>query len=149
MNSTVFDVATYILKNKAPMSAMKLQKLIFYSQAMALVWDDIPLFDDDFEAWVNGPVCPALYDKHRGHYIITSDDFFISEQPDINRIEKDHKDTIDTVLESLADYSPYELSEMTHREDPWKNARKGLSPSMYSNNIITKEIMANYYRENW
>ena len=46
--ATVFDVAKYILDKHGAMSAMKLQKLVFYSQAMSLVWDDLPLFDDDF-----------------------------------------------------------------------------------------------------
>ena len=36
--STIYDVAKYIIDNFGPMSAMKLQKLAFYSQAMALVF---------------------------------------------------------------------------------------------------------------
>ncbi len=40
------DVATYILDREGEMSAMKLQKLVYYSQAWSLVWDDRPLFDD-------------------------------------------------------------------------------------------------------
>ena len=35
---TVFDVASYILKKSGKMTTMKLQKLIYYSQAWALVW---------------------------------------------------------------------------------------------------------------
>ena len=53
--ATVFDVAKYILDKYGSMSAMKLQKLIFYSQAMSLVWDDVPLFEEDFEAWAKVP----------------------------------------------------------------------------------------------
>ena len=37
---TVFDVANYILNKQGSMSAMKLQKLVYYSQAWSLVWDD-------------------------------------------------------------------------------------------------------------
>ena len=55
--ATVFDVAKYILDRYGAMSAMKLQKLIFYCQAMSLVWDDVPLFENEFQAWVKGPVC--------------------------------------------------------------------------------------------
>ncbi len=37
---SIFDVATYILKKKGPMTTWKLQKLVYYSQAWSLVWDD-------------------------------------------------------------------------------------------------------------
>ena len=43
--ATVFDVARYILEKYGPLSAMKLQKMVYYSQAWSLVWDDAPLFD--------------------------------------------------------------------------------------------------------
>lgn len=31
-----------------------------YCQAWSLVWDDTPLFEEDFQAWTNGPVCPGI-----------------------------------------------------------------------------------------
>lgn len=43
--ATAFDVAQYILSKYGSMSAMKLQKLVFYSQAWSLVWDDAPMND--------------------------------------------------------------------------------------------------------
>lgn len=46
--ANVFDTAKYILEKSGKMSTMKLQKLCYYSQAWALVWDDAPLFDEDF-----------------------------------------------------------------------------------------------------
>ena len=49
--ANVFDTAKYILEKSGKMSTMKLQKLCYYSQAWALVWDDAPLFDEDFQAW--------------------------------------------------------------------------------------------------
>lgn len=45
---SVFDTAKYILEKCGTMSTMKLQKLCYYSQAWSLVWDDAPLFDEDF-----------------------------------------------------------------------------------------------------
>jgi hypothetical protein len=58
--ATVFDVAAYILEKKGEMSAWRLQKLVYYSQAWSLVWDERPLFDEPIQAWANGPVCLAL-----------------------------------------------------------------------------------------
>jgi len=64
--ANVFDVARYILKHTGPVTAWKLQKLVYYSQAWSLVWDVRPLFPERIEAWANGPVCPELYAQHRG-----------------------------------------------------------------------------------
>ena len=41
--ANVDDVAAYILNRQGPMTAMKLQKLCYYSQAWHLVWDSEPL----------------------------------------------------------------------------------------------------------
>ncbi len=64
----VFDVAAYILEKKGIMSTMKLQKLVYYSQAWSMVWDEKPLFEENIEAWANGPVVRDLFYYHRGRY---------------------------------------------------------------------------------
>src|SRR5680860_1872649 len=59
--ASVLDVAEYILKETGSMTTMKLQKLVYYSQAWSLVWDEKPLFGEPIEAWANdGPVRPCL-----------------------------------------------------------------------------------------
>ena len=42
--ASVFDAATCILSRAGGMTAMKLQKLVYYAQAWSLVWDERPLF---------------------------------------------------------------------------------------------------------
>lgn len=66
---TVFDAAKYILEKRGAMSTMKLQKLCYYSQVWSLVWDDAPLFDEDFEAWANGPVARLCSIIARGNFL--------------------------------------------------------------------------------
>lgn len=53
----VFDVAKYILHELGAIQVWKLHKLIYYCQAWSLVWDDEPLFEENFYAWDNGPLC--------------------------------------------------------------------------------------------
>jgi uncharacterized phage-associated protein len=65
----VQDVAQYILDNQGAMTATKLQKLCYYSQAWHLVWDERPLFDERIEAWANGPVTRSLYSSHWRQFI--------------------------------------------------------------------------------
>ena len=74
-HGNVFDTANYIMINYADMpetygnlSAMKLQKLVYYAQAWSLAWDNEILFDDPISAWIYGPVVKELFEISRGHY---------------------------------------------------------------------------------
>lgn len=114
------DVAAYILSARGPMTAMKLQKLCYYAFGYHLAWEGEPLFPEPFEAWANGPVSPDLYAKHRGRYQLRAGD--IDGDPDA--LSPGQRESVDIVLENLGDYSAHDLSAMTHREAPWKRARR-------------------------
>lgn len=138
--ATIYDVAKYILDKKGQLTTMKLQKLLYYTQAWTLAWDDKPLFDEEFEAWANGPVCRELYNLHKG----------VFELSDISKGNKDNLkpaevDNIDIVLDTYGDKAPHWLSELTHKEAPWKMARSGCRDGEPSSNIISKESMQQYY----
>lgn len=139
---TVFDVARYILKKCGPMSAMKLQKLVYYSQAWSLVWDDVPLFHENLEAWCNGPVVRELYQAHSGMFQVDKN---LLKGCAKNVLSDNQKDTIDTVLKAYADKSAQWLSDQTHSEQPWIVARNGLSDTVRGDRIITLESLAEYY----
>ena len=53
--ASAHDVARYIVRQLAPLSTIKLQKLVYYSQAWHLVWEDAPLFDERVEAGKMAP----------------------------------------------------------------------------------------------
>ena len=137
---TVHDAAAYILARKGRMPAVKWHKLLYYSQAWSLVWDDRPLFKARIEAWANGPVVPAVYDLHRGHYSVRS---WPAGNPDA--LDTDARETIDAVLDFYGTKSSTWLSSLTHKEDPWKNARGDLLPGQIGNQEITQAAMAEYY----
>ena len=137
--TTVFDVSSYILGKTGQITTMKLQKLVYYCQAWSLVWDDSPLFKEKIEAWANGPVCPELYYKHKGEYFVHQ----IIGNPD--SLSQNQKETIDKVLEALADKPSKWLIDLTHMEDPWLDARKDLAPSERGNEEISHSAMAEYY----
>ena len=139
--ASIFDVAKYILIQKGPMSTMKLQKLCYYAQAWSLVWDDQPLFDEEFAAWANGPVCRELFMKTKGRFKVNAND----EDGDINNLTANQKDTIDKVLDYYAGHDAQWLSQLTHMEDPWNEARVGIPLGIGCSNIITKDSMAVYY----
>lgn len=139
--ANIFDTAKYILEQSGVMSTMKLQKLCYYSQAWSLVWDDSPLFEEDFQAWANGPVCPELFFKTQGKYSASAAD----ETGGEGNLSVNQKDTIDKVLEHYGNHNAQWLSQLTHMEDPWIKARGGASSDAGCSNVITKESMAVYY----
>lgn len=138
---SVFDVAAYILRKQGDMTAMKLQKLAYYSQCWSLVWDERSLFDEPIQAWANGPVCPALYEKHRGMFQLSAETI----AGDISALDDDAKDTINSVLKYYGDKSAQWLSDLTHSESPWLEARSGLAAGDRSNSVISNASMAEYY----
>lgn len=138
--ATVHDVAAYILEKCGPMTTMKLQKLCYYSQGWSLAWDDVPLFDEAIEAWANGPVVYELYREHRGS-------FRVHDWPkgDASRLDADEIETIDVVLDAYAHLSGQQLSDKTHEERPWLEARGNCAPGARSSSVVELEIMQDYF----
>ena len=119
------------------MTAMKLEKLCYYSQAWSLVWDGSPLFEESFEAWASGPVCPVLFDKHRHMFTVSKEDI----PGDSLNLANEQKETIDAVIEAYGKLDSYQLSTLTHTETPWVNARGGIPSGTRSNTVITLDAM--------
>jgi len=138
--ANVHDAAALILARWGQMTAWKLQKLVYYSQAWSLVWDERPLFNERIEAWANGPVCPDLYNRHRGQFIV-------SEIPGGNpgALDRDQTETIEAVMKYYGQRSAQELSDLTHSERPWLDARGDLPPGAPCNREIPWDSMAAYY----
>jgi uncharacterized phage-associated protein len=136
----VLDVAAYILKKHGPMTAMKLQKIVYYCQAWSLVWDEKPLFREKIEAWANGPVVRKLFEAHRGQFNIKS--ISGGNQKILKQFQID---TINSVLNYYGDKSSQWLSDLTHMEEPWQKARAGIPENIRGNNEITKDTIEEYY----
>lgn len=140
--ATAFDVAEYILKECGPMSAMKLQKLVYYAQAWSTVWDDEPLFRECIEAWANGPVVRELYDVHKGTFLLNPGTF---TKGNAGNLTADQVETVEAVLRAYAKKSAQWLSDQTHAEAPWKEARAGLDDGDRGNSVISLSAMSDYY----
>jgi uncharacterized phage-associated protein len=138
--ATAHDVAAYILRQRGAMSTWKLQKLVYYSQAWHLVWDEEPLFENRIEAWANGPVVKDLYRVHRGRFTIDS-----WPDGDPGALTKSERETIDVVLAGYGGLTGRALSHLTHAEDPWLEARGDLGPTDRSTATISPESMFEFY----
>ena len=120
---------------------MKLQKLVYYCQAWSTVWDERALFPEPIQAWKNGPVIRRLYDCHAGQFLVHPEEI----PGHIQGLDQTARETIDAVLDFYGSHTAQWLSDLTHAEDPWKNARRGREDQDHSEEIITMDAIHQYY----
>ncbi|MGL6168774.1 MAG: Panacea domain-containing protein [Fusobacteriaceae bacterium] len=132
--NTVLDICRFIVnysnKNSYGVSNLKLQKLLYFVQAKFLLETDKPCFEEKIEAWDYGPVVPEAYHEFKeygGMNIPTIHRYKSSIQK--SEIEFDEKiiisesrDKIISVLDFFENYTAGNLIDITHKQDPWKNA---------------------------
>lgn len=119
---------------------LKLQKLLYFSQGFSYAFYDQPLFEDDIEAWVHGPVVPTVYRKY-SHFKYNPIDV-IYELPEL---ENDVLVLLNYVKDNFSKYDSKYLEEITHNQEPWLISREGLDPDERSDKTIPKSALANYF----
>lgn len=146
MSQTTADaVADYLIKfshdHGDPITNLKLQKLLYYAQAWYLALHGESLFNEDFEAWILGPVQPTVYRKYKQHRWNP-----IPSNPGTPRLPDKVKNHLEEVMEVYGGMTAYHLERLTHQEMPWQKARGSTPPDENSSRIISKEDMKQYYR---
>jgi uncharacterized phage-associated protein len=143
-------LADFILVKYGPMSHLKLQKLLYYCEAYHLAYFDTNLIHEEFQAWVHGPVCREVYDSLKGSSLLYSDLGFQGDYDPIHELNlylsTDQVNLIDDVLNELSSWTGLQLENATHKEFPWVEARKNLSPGDKCENKISKDSMRTYYK---
>ncbi len=134
------DVAAAVLTHTGPLTTMKLQKLLYYSQAWHLVFHHKPMFDEKIEAWPQGPVTPSIFAGHRKQYQVTG---WPSGQADA--LTGAEKKTLTWVMGKYAHYSAETLSRMTHMESLWRVARGISGDNEKSSQPIPHDQMRHFY----
>jgi uncharacterized phage-associated protein len=137
---TVHDVAAALVGQLGAMTAMKLEKLVYYSQAWHLARHRRPLFADDIEAWAQGPVVRSLYQRHRKTRTISA-----WPHGDGSSLTDLERETVTWVAGTYGPFSAERLSRMTHSEAPWLVARGGLPEGAPSEAPISHDLMVSYY----
>ncbi len=134
-----------------PITNLKLQKLLYYSQSWHLGIHKKQLFEEDFEAWVHGPVLRRIYGIYKccGYNPIVLDISEEKVEKEVSNYKKSFGKKMTNFFQYIIDeysiLSAWELEKMVHREAPWVIARDGLDDCEPSTNIISKESIMNYY----
>lgn len=146
METTALRVSEYTIRHfntrKQEITNLKLQKLLYYSQAWFLAIYGKPLFRERIEAWVHGPAVPPVFGEFKS-YKWNSIDRLCNEAT----LPASCRAHVDEVLGVYGGFGPKQLEILTHREDPWREARAGLSEVASSHNVISHESMKRYYRK--
>jgi len=135
----IIDLSYYIinyLHGDAPVSAsithLKLQKLLYYLKVWGLVADN-DLVEGNFYHWDYGPVNTTVFKTFTDF-----DNKELKPSPLIsNNPTEDEKFFINFILLSYGSFSAFQLSKMTHSEEPWEKTPQ--------NAIISPELIKQYY----
>ena len=116
--------------------------MCYYAQAWCYALNGYRLMNSDFQAWIHGPVSPALYEKFRRFGYDT-----IKIKGNVNiELDKQDEELLEDVWETYGDRTGNALEALTHREAPWIEARKGYSENERCTVVISPESMKRYYK---
>jgi uncharacterized phage-associated protein len=141
--ASVDDVAATILDTYGPADPLKLQKLLYYVQAWSLAWRDRPLFEEPIEAWQYGPVVEQIYQRYKKYGY---DPIERSEAGSSANLSSEELETLRAVVDEYWIFAGTTLSDLTHSEPPWVEARQGLPDDARSRREISRESMKQNYR---
>jgi len=151
--ATVNDVCDYIIlmccSGGENLNLLKLQKLLYYVQAWSLAFEERPLFEGKFQAWVHGPVNRDIFNRFAGEKTLYSPIDEGDITPGFNpetALSADDRLHIDNVLEVYAKFSGSELEAQAHIEEPWIRARGGCSPTSRCETELDEKFVGEYYR---
>lgn len=117
-------------------SNMKLQKLLYYQQGFHLAYFGTPLFNEEIEAWMYGPVVPYIYEHFR-----PNDNRGIEYSGPVITLSSEEESLFNEVHRVYGKYSAIGLMEMTHNEMPWK------STPVKVGSVISKDKMKVFFKK--
>lgn len=115
---------------------LKLQKLLYYQQGFHLAFFGTPLFAENVEAWMYGPVVPAVYDEYSA--------YGSSALPEVKvpvSLSEDEEELFNEVYDAYREFSAIGLMNRTHSERPWLDA-----VPHDRGTVITQESMMAYFK---
>jgi uncharacterized phage-associated protein len=142
--SNANDVAKFLISRFQeagdPLTNMKLQKLLYYAQGWHLALKGEALFDERIEAWPHGPVVPPVYGTFKRYQWSP-----IIDAVEVPALSEETASHLREVMDVYGVHGAYYLEKLSHQESPWLDARRGLGPTEFCNNIISHEAMREFF----
>ena len=123
-------------------SNLKLQKLLYLCQGWSLAERDAALFEEDFKAWLHGPVIPAIYQRFKEHgWGPIPPQAPIAVDPD-EHLSEAERELVEMVWRNYGHMEAKDLEYLTHADKPWLDARATGTKSP----TIPRESIASCFR---
>jgi uncharacterized phage-associated protein len=147
-------LSEYILEKGGAMSHLKLQKILYYIQALHLAYFDKPIITDEFQAWLHGPVSRKIYDELKGYSKLYAEVAFekgLDKELPSEILKKtltaDQLELVDEIIDEYGKLTSSQLENLTHSEEPWIEARIGYGVADRCEVVIPIEKMRTYYKK--
>ena len=134
----------YLLMQTSEITPLALQKLLYFAQGFKKAFGDVFMFEEDCEAWAHGPVFPDVYQKYKAYGYNPIEKNHLSYD-NINLTDEE-KELLDHIILYFGCYSGRILENMTHSEEPWRVARRGLVDGEKSERVIEKQDIDAYFK---
>lgn len=136
------DTAHWFL-SKDSMTHKKLQKLCYYAQAWyCALYDGNPLFPEEIQAWVHGPVIPAL----RFSYMVYRWNPIPVYEGKLSEISEEEQEVLQAVHHIYGSFTGDQLERLTRSELPWQLARADCQPWEASRKVISVSSLCSFYQ---
>ena len=124
-------------------SNLQLQILLYYCQGWHLSAFDAPLFDDDIEAWVGGPVVNDVWDRFQ-------DDSLAIEPSTVKgvklpKLPQNAQALIEMVWDAYVTVPAWTLRDLARSEQPWKEARRDVTETEPSRTPLSRDTMHAFF----
>ena len=140
----LFDIARYILKKNPNYTDKQIQKLTYYAYCWYIVKNNTDsknitnrLVKQHPEAWRHGPVFYDLFEE-----MTYNKEEFKKKKENLNDTTKK---LLDKIVIIYGKYTGNQLEDMTHHEEPWKEARGYLKEHERSRNPLSDKVIFEYY----
>lgn len=148
VSDKMLTVISCLFKKIEEVTPLMLQKLLYFIQGTSYAVNKKPMFLENCQAWVHGPVYPEVYNMFKDFKYNPIEDarFVILEGKD-NTLTEDEEKVINLVTNTFGQYGGKVLEKITHNEKPWIDARKGYSDDVPSHEVISLKSIKSYYNE--
>lgn len=143
-NNSAEKIALYIISSGREVTNLLLQKVLYYVKAISELFDGESIIMEPCEAWKFGPVFPSVYEKYR-EFGKQEIEISLSEEYVNELLTEEEKRVVDYIMNTFGIYNAWFLKDLTHLEEPWIVARKGLSDDDASRNLMDEKIISRYF----
>lgn len=149
----LFSITSYLIQKHNITETVKLQKILYFLYLEYLKENNKKLFEDEFEAWIYGPVLRSVYNhlKYVGLNFNEYETFdFDNDKYIVTKItpleDKQIFDFIDKKIKKYKNKNTFDLVEEAHKTQPWLKARRGLNDSEISTEVIKFRDIENFVK---